>query len=105
MPQYAVIGSHPPDNCPLANKAVRAFVKKIYAQLPKLTKRYDVKILSDIHLDPGHKAFMLFEAPNAEAVRDFLVISGFSHFLDFEFHLVTPIKEILAHADDMLTLF
>jgi hypothetical protein len=64
-----------------------------------------VKILLDIHLDPVHKAFMLFEAPNAEAVGDLLVISGFTHFLDFEFYLVTPIKELLVHADDMPTLF
>ena len=105
MPQYAVIGSHPPDNCPLTNKAVRAFAKKTYGQLPKLAKRYGLKILLDIHLDPGHKAFMLFEAPNAEAVRDFLVVAGFTHFLDFEFHLVTPIAEILKHADEMPTLF
>lgn len=105
MPQYAVVGGHPPDNCPLTNKAVRAFAKKTYAQLPKLAKRYDVKVLLDIHLDPGHKAFMLFEAPNAEAVRDFLVVGGFTHFLDLEFYLVTPINEILKHADEMPTLF
>ena len=105
MPQYAVIGSHPPDICPLSNKAVRAFAKKTYAQLPKLLKRYDTKLLLDIHLDPGHRAFMLLEAPNAEAVRDLLIVSGFAHFLDFQFYLVTPIKEILAHADEMPTLF
>jgi hypothetical protein len=105
MPQYAVIGSHPPDTCPLTNKAVRAFAKKTYEQLPKLTKRYNVTILSDIHLDPGHKAFMLFEAPNAEAVRDLLVIAGFTHFLDIEFYLVTPIDELLKHADEMPTLY
>lgn len=105
MPQYAVIGSHPPNICPMSNKAVRAFAKKVYAQLPKLAKRYDVKVLLDVHLDPGHKAFMLFEAPNAEAVRDLLFMAGFGHFLDIEFYLVTPIKEILAHVDDMPTLF
>jgi hypothetical protein len=105
MPQYAIIGSHPPNVCPLTNKAVRAFAKKTYAQLPKLAKQLNVKVLLDIHLDPGHKAFMLFEAPNAEAVRDLLVRVGFTHFLDIEFHLVTPIKEILKHADEMPTLF
>jgi hypothetical protein len=105
MPQYAVIGSHPPDNCPMTNKAVRAFAKKSYAQLPKLCKRYNVKLLLDIHLDPGHKAFMLFEAPNAEAVRDLLILGGFAHFLDIDFHLVTPVNELLAHADDIPTLF
>jgi hypothetical protein len=105
MPQYAAIGSHPPDTCPLTNKAVRDFAKKAYAQLPKLAQQLGVKVLLDIHLDPGHKAFMLFEASNAEAVRDLLVRAGFTHFLDIEFHLVTPISEILKHVDEMPTLF
>jgi hypothetical protein len=48
---------------------------------------------------------MLFEAPNAEAVRDFPVVAGFTHFLDFEFHLVTPIDDILKHADETPALF
>lgn len=105
MPQYAIIASHPPDICPLTNKAVRDFAKKTYAQLPKLAKRYGVKVLMDIHLDPGHKAFMLFEAPNAEALRDLLVLAGFTHFLSIEFYLVTPINELLKHADEMPTLY
>lgn len=105
MEQYAVIGNHPPDNCPMTNKAVREFAKKMYAQVPKLAKKFNVKILMDIHLDPSHKAFMLFEAPNAEAVRDFLVIAGFTYFLDLEFYMVTPIDQLLKHADDMPTLY
>jgi hypothetical protein len=105
MEQYAVIGSHPPDNCPMTNKTVREFAKKTYAQIPKVAKNLNVKILMDIHLDPGHKSFMLFEAPNAEAVRDFLLMAGFGHFLDLEFHLVTPIDQLLKHIDDMPTLY
>jgi hypothetical protein len=104
MEQYAVIGNHPPDNCPMANTAVREFAKKTYAKLPKLLKQLNVKILMDIHLDPGHKVFMLFEAPNAEAVRDLLVMAGFSYFLDSEFYLVTPIGQLLKHIEDMPTL-
>jgi hypothetical protein len=105
MPQYAVIVSHPPDDCPLTNKAVRAFAKKTYEQLPELLKKYNTKLLMDIHLDPSHKAFMLFEAPTAEAVRDVMVFSGMTHFLDAEFHLVTPVSELLKHADEMPTLY
>jgi hypothetical protein len=105
MPQYAVIGSHPPEDCPLTNKAVRAFAQKAYAQLPELLKKYNTKLLLDIHLDPSHKAFMLFEAPSAEAVRDILVFGGLTHFLDLEFHLVTPVSELLKHADEMPTLY
>lgn len=105
MEQYAVIGSHPPDNCPMANKTVREFAKKTYAKLPKLLKQFNVKILTDIHLDPGHKSFMLLEAPNAEAVRDLLMIAGFGHFLEMEFYLVTPIDQLLKHIEDMPTLY
>jgi hypothetical protein len=96
---------HPPDDCPLANKAVREFAKKTYAQLPKLAQQLNVKVLMDIHLDPGHKAFMLFEGPTAESVRDLLLRGGFAHFLDINFYLVTPIAEVLKHADEMPTLF
>ena len=105
MPQYAVIGSHPPEDCPMTNKVVRAFAQKAYAQLPDLLKKYNTKLLLDIHLDPSHKAFMLFEAPNAEAVRDVLVFGGFGYFLELEFHLVTPTSELLKHADEMPTLY
>ena len=68
MPQYAVIGSHPPDNCPIANKAVREFLMGIAPKWPELEKELNVKSLSWLHLDPNHKSFQLFEAPNAEAV-------------------------------------
>ena len=105
MPQYAVIGSHPPDNCPLTNKAVRDFVKKMLAQVPALEQQLGVKTLSFIHLDPNHKSFALYEAANAEAVRDFLYRAGFAHFLELNFHLVTPIDELMHHVDEMPTVY
>ena len=62
-------------------------------------------VLLDLHLDPNHRIFTLFEAPNAEAVRDLLVRAGSTHYLELSFHLVTPIAEILKHADEMPTLY
>ena len=52
-------------------------------QFPKngaLAKKLGVKIKEEFHLDPDHKAFILFEAPNAEAVRDYLTQGGYTHF-------------------------
>ena len=105
MPQYAVIGSHPPNVCPMSNKAAREHVRQVYAHLPALSKKLNVKIILDLHLDPNHKAFMLFEAPNAEAVRDLLAMAGFTHFLELDFHLVTPVPELLKHIDEMPAIF
>ncbi len=105
MPQYAVIQSHPPDDCPMTNRAVREFMNKQFPKHPALAKRLGVKILLDIHLDPDHKAFTLFEAPNAESVRDFLVQGGFTHYVNIEFHLVTPIQELMKQAQEMPTIY
>jgi hypothetical protein len=105
MPQYALIGTHPPNVCPMSNKAAREIAKKAYEQLPSLCKKLNVKLLLDLHLDPNHKAFMLFEAPTAEAVRDLVTMAGFLYFLDFDFHLVTPISEVLKLADKMPTIY
>ena len=95
MPQYATIGTHPAADCPIANKATRDFLLGIAPTWPELAKELNVKTLSWLHLDPSHKSFQLFEAPNAEAVRDYLYRSGQAHFLDLDFHLVTPIEELL----------
>lgn len=105
MPQYAVLLSHPPDDCPLTNLAVREFVKKNMPQLQNLARQTSIKILLFIHLDPSHKAFMLFEAPSAEAVRDLLYKGGLFHFGELEFHLVTSVDDLLKKADDFPTLY
>ena len=105
MPQYAVIGRHPPDNCPLTNKSVREFLKQAAPKWPELAKELNVKELSWIHLDPNHKSFQLFETPNAEAVRDYLYRGGYAHFLELDFHLVTPIADLLKRMDEFPTVF
>lgn len=89
----------------MTNKVSREVAKKAYAQLPALSKELNVKVLLDLHLDPGHKAFMLFEAPSAESVTNLIVRAGFSYFLDFEFYPVTPIAELLKQTDKMPTVF
>ena len=38
----------------------------------------------DIHLDPDHKAFMLFEVPNAKTIRDVINEADFIYFLNAE---------------------
>ena len=105
MPQYAIIGHHPPDNCPISNKAVRAFAQKNFAKLPTLAKKKGVKILAALHLDPNHKGFIWFEAPSAEAVRDLLVEGGMMHYIEMEFHLVSPLEDLIKNADKFPTIY
>ncbi|MDE1861260.1 MAG: hypothetical protein KGH72_06120 [Candidatus Micrarchaeota archaeon] len=105
MPQYAVIQSHEAGICPMTNKAVREFLMSKMPDQEGLKQKLGVKVLLEIHLDPDHKAFMLFEAKTAEAVRDYLVQAGYTHYLRTEFHMVTPIAELLAQAKDMPTIY
>lgn len=105
MPQYAVLQSHPPDDCPMTNKAVRAFMKKAFAKLPALKKKMGIKTVLDIHLDPAHKALLIVDAPSAEIVRDMLVQGGYMHFVQMELYLVSPISELLKQVDKIPTLY
>lgn len=105
MPQYAVIQSHEADICPMTNKRVREFAMKTFSSHEALAKKLGVKVLMELHLDPDHKAFALFEAKSAEAVRDYLVQAGYTHYSRTEFHLVTPVSELLKHADEMPTIY
>jgi hypothetical protein len=89
----------------LTNKAVREFGKKVFANAPAVAKELNLNVLSYLHLDPNHKAFMLMEVPSAEAARDYLVRAGFMHFTEMEFHLVTPIEELMQRVDEIPTLY
>ncbi len=98
MPQYAVMGRHEANGCPMSSKGAREAAIKAYESLDKHLKEKHAKLVLDLHLDPSHKTFMLWEAPSAEAVRDVLLMAGFGSFLDLDLHLVTPISELLPQA-------
>ncbi len=81
-------------------------MNKMFPQMESTAKKLVVRfVVPYIHLDPAHKGFMLLEAGNAEAVRDFLVQGGFFHILDSELYLVTPIAELLKQADKIPTIY
>ncbi len=105
MAQYAILGRHEANGCPMASKGAREAAMKAYAALEELSHKHHVKLVQDLHLDPSHKAFMLFEAPSAEAVRDVLLMAGFGSYLDLELFLVTPIAELLPRAAQFPTFY
>jgi len=89
----------------MTSKGAREASTRAYASLDGLLKQKHAKLLLDNHLDPNHQAFMLFEAPSAEVVRDILAESGLIAFLDLTLHLVTPIPELLKVADKLPTIY
>ena len=101
MPQYALISDHTPLSCPAASKAAGKHAEEALGQrMPALAEKLDIEILQFLHLDPGHKIFMLVEAPTAEAVRDLVYEGGLMQFNNIDFHLVTPIPEMVQRTKD-----
>ena len=89
----------------MANKAVRAWSAKNMKNLSKMEKKFHLKVLQNLHLDPNHKALILFEARKAEDVRDFIAEAGFMHFCENEFYFVTPVEALLKKADSIPTIY
>jgi DNA primase len=89
----------------MTSKGAREASLRAYGSLENLCRQKHAKLLLDIHLDPNHQAFMLFEAPTAEVVRDILAESGLIAFLDLTMHLVTPIPELLKMAEKIPTIY
>lgn len=102
MPKYVVISGHPPNSCPSGNKVLKEVGKNLDKSLPPMMQKHHVKPVVDmLHLDPGHKVLWIVEAPNAEAVRDFIYESGLGTWNDFEFYMTSTLQEIFALTDKL----
>jgi len=105
VPQYAILQSHPPDNCPMSNAKVRAHALAVLPQLEERAKAKGIEITVNVHLDPAHRALMIFDAPSAESVRDLVYEGGFMQFTEMELFLITPIPELVQRIDQFPTVF
>ena len=103
--QYGVILSHPPDVCPISNKASREIAKKGMTQMPNLSQKHNVKMTQWYHFDPEHLSIMMVEADNPESVRDLLMEGGFMHWCDIRIYPVTPVEELMKNLDDFPAIY
>ncbi len=76
MEQFALIATHPPDQCPTANETIRKFFLNRSPEMEKLGKKLGVEYLAGPLITTEHKSYSIVRAKNVEAVRNFLVESG-----------------------------
>lgn len=76
MEQFAVIMTHPPDQCPTANETIRKHFLKGAAEIPNLGKKLGVEFLAGPLITTEHKSVSIVKAKNVEAVRSFIIESG-----------------------------
>ena len=105
MPKYVVISNHAPMSCPSANAKLRDVGRNLGKDVPRLLKAHGMKADAILHLDPGHKVLWVFEAPSAEAVRDFLYDGGFQRWNDFDFHMASTLDWITEKVEPQPTIW
>ena len=76
MEQFALIMTHPPDQCPTANGTIRKQFLNTGPELPKLGKKLGVEFLAGPLISTEHKSVSIVKAQNVNAVRDFVIESG-----------------------------
>ena len=95
MNTYVVEIWHEVQASPLGSSAARKFTAKhTYALLPKLMEEKNIKMTADYHLDPEHRAILIFESPNIEALRDLMYEAGYLHWCHARIYPTTPLVEL-----------
>src|SRR5437879_10464661 len=76
MEQFALIATHPPDQCPTANETIRKFFLNRSPEMTKIAEKLGVEYLAGPIITTEHKSYSIVKAKNVEAVRNFLIESG-----------------------------
>ena len=76
MEQFALIMTHPPDQCPTANAVIRKIFLERGPEIPNLGKKLGVEFLAGPLITTEHKSISIVKANSAEAVRKFVLESG-----------------------------
>src|SRR5215216_6764535 len=79
--RYGLTMTHPPNICPIANKASREAAVAGWKQIPSVSQKYGVKVLSFDHFDPEHFIVGMIEAESTthnllKALRMIYTIDG-----------------------------
>lgn len=98
--RYGLTMTHPPNICPLANKASREIAVAGWKQIATASQKHGVKMISMDHCDPEHKVIGIFEAESIEAVRDFVMEIGLMAWNELKLNPLTPVSQFMDHMDE-----
>lgn len=106
MHTYVVEMWHEVLASPLGNSKVREFGHNVLRKrAPQLMKELGIKQIGDYHLDPEHRAIMVYQAPSVETLRDFLYRSGFCAYVNARIYPSRPLSEIAKWIDTEPPMF
>ena len=105
MPQYLVVGQHPPDLCPAANDTIRNLAAEGGKEMPALAEKLGVKILATYVPMTNHQVYVAVEADDANAVREFSFQGRLSQWNTLEILQVSTLEEALTRVQELPTIY
>jgi L-rhamnose mutarotase len=99
--RYGLTMTHPPNICPIANKASREIALSMWKNIPNLTKKHGIKMVSLDHFDPEHLVIGIFEAENVESINNFAMEAGLMAWNNLKVNALTPVSQFMDNADQM----
>jgi hypothetical protein len=76
MTQFALVMTHPPDQCPTSNETIRKQFLNRAPDIQRLAKKSGVEFLAGPIISMEHKSVSIVKAGNVEAIREFLLDTG-----------------------------
>jgi hypothetical protein len=103
MPVFVGIGTHTPSECPGASRVMREAWQKVMGTVEQLQEKHQIRLIAGpLHLDPAHKIAAVLDAPNMEALLDFLVESRLAELQAMEIWRTTPLDTMFQQAREPL---
>jgi hypothetical protein len=105
MPQYLVVGQHPPDLCPSANETIRKLAREGGQEMPALAEKLGVKILATYVPMTNHQVYVAVEADDANAVREFTFQGRLGQWNTIEIYQTSTLEEALTRVEELQTIY
>jgi uncharacterized protein with GYD domain len=105
MPQYLIVGQHPPNLCPSANETVRQLAAEGGEQMPGLAEKLGVKILATYVPMTNHQVYVAVEADDANSVREFAWQGRIGQWNTVEIFQTSTLEEALTRVQELPTIY
>ena len=105
MPQYLIVGQHPPDLCPSANETVRKLANEGGQEMPALAEKLGVKLLATYVPMTNHMVIAAVEADDANAVREFAWQGRLAQWNTVEIMQTSTLEEALTRVQELPTIY
>lgn len=102
---FVVVGTHPPEICPLSNAKTNALLLEIGPQIPTIAKQHGVNIVAGPFVNREHMTVVIVEAERADDLDDFLEASRLHQWNQLRILPSFSMEEGMRDLQEATTLF